>query len=205
MLDLEIYVDGFSIIFRSTALLYIEAHKIQPEGSWENVSDDELVRQIRLGDDGAAEELIRRYYAAVMRYCRWHCSSAEIAEDLTQETFLRLFRSLPEYRGRKKFKAYLYTIANHLCIDESRKVQPVPLEDGENIASECGELHQVEDREEVRQLLDRLSPEQREVIILRYGEQLSFAEIAKIMESNVRTVQSRVRYALQIMRKASYD
>ena len=67
MLDLEIYVDGFSIIFRSTALLYIEAHKIQPEGSWENVSDDELVRQIRLGDDGAAEELIRRYYAAVMR------------------------------------------------------------------------------------------------------------------------------------------
>ena len=84
-------------------------------------------------------------------------------------------------------------------------MQPVPLEDGENIASECGELHQVEDREEVRQLLDRLSPEQREVIILRYGEQLSFAEIAKIMESNVRTVQSRVRYALQIMRKASYD
>ncbi len=43
------------------------------------------------------------------------------------------------------------------------------------------------------------------MIILRYGEQLSFAEIAKIMESNVRTVQSRVRYALQIMRKASYD
>lgn len=160
-----------------------------------------MVRQIQLGDTSAAEELIQRYYSPILRYCKWHCSSLEKAEDLTQETFLKLFRGLPQYSGKRKFKAYLYTIANHLCIDESRKVQFYPLEDEESIVNERNEILQIEDREEVRYLLDRLSPEQREVIILRYGGQLSFAEIAKITGSNVRTVQSRVRYALQVMRR----
>lgn len=165
------------------------------------MSDDELVRQIQCGDEGAAEELVMRYYSSIMRYCRWHCSSQEKAEDLTQETFYRLFRSLSQYKGKNKFKAYLYTIANRLCIDESRKTQTVLLEDEENAASGRNEIHQAEDREAVRHLLNGLPPEQREVIILRYGEQLSFAEIAKVTGSNVRTVQSRVRYALQAMRK----
>lgn len=103
--------------------------------------------------------------------------------------------------GKKKFRAYLYTIANRLCIDESRKVQTVLLEDEETIASRRNGLCQIEDREAVRYLLNRLSPEQREVIILRYGEQPGLAEIAKIAGSNMRTVQSRIRYALQLMRR----
>lgn len=167
----------------------------------ENVSDDELIRRIRLGDESASEELVRRYYSSILRYCRWHCSSLEKAEDLTQETFYRLFRSLSQYQGKKKFKAYLYTIANRLCIDESRKMQAVLLEDEENIVSGRNEICQIEDRETIRHLLNRLPPEQREVVILRYGEQLGLAEIAKITGSNMRTVQSRIRYALQVMRK----
>ena len=100
------------------------------------LSDDELVEQILLGNENAAEELIKRYYTSILRYCRWHCSNLEKAEDLTQETFLKLFKNLSGYKGKKKFKAYLYTIANHLCIDESRKVEFSPLEDEENIAHE---------------------------------------------------------------------
>lgn len=87
------------------------------------LSDDELVEQILLGNENVAEELIKRYYTSILRYCRWHCSNLEKAEDLTQETFLKLFKNLSGYKGKKKFKAYLYTIANHLCIDESRKVE----------------------------------------------------------------------------------
>ena len=83
------------------------------------LSDDELVEQILLGNENAAEELIKRYYTSILRYCRWHCSNLEKAEDLTQETFLKLFKNLSGYKGKKKFKAYLYTIANHLCIDET--------------------------------------------------------------------------------------
>ena len=174
-------------------------------GSASVLNDDELINQIKMGNEQAAEELINRYYKAIFRYCKWHCASMEKAEDLTQETFYRLFKNLSGYNGRQKFKAYLYTIANHLCIDESRKTAFYPLEDEENIVGECNEILQVEDKAEINYLLGMLSPEQREAIILRFGEQLSFDEIAKVMGCNMRTAQSRVRHGLKIMRKVWRD
>ena len=175
------------------------------EGVGSVLSDDELVEQIQDGDENAAEELIKRYYTSILRYCKWHCSNLERAEDLTQETFLKLFKNIYRYKGKKKFKAYLYTIANHLCIDESRKLQAYSLEDDETILNECEEILRVEDREEIKYLLNALSLEQRETVILRFGEQLSFEEIAKVMGCNMRTAQSRVRNALKAMRKEQQD
>ncbi len=165
------------------------------------LSDDKLVEQIKCGDEQAAEELITRYYASILRYCRWHCSSVEKAEDLTQETFYKLFKNISGYKGKRKFKAYLYTIANRLCIDESRKKSLYSIEDEEIIIDECDEILRMEDKAEVNYLLSTLSPEQREAIILRFGEQLEFHEIAKVMGCNMRTAQSRVRNGLKIMRK----
>lgn len=169
------------------------------------MSDDELIEKIKGGDEAAAKELIDRYYAAILRYCGWHCAVPEKAEDLTQETFFRLFRSLPRYKGRKKFKAYLYTIANRLCIDESRKMPFYSLEDAETIASGQNEITQAEHREDIRRLLGVLSEEQREAVILRFGQELEFSEIAKVMGCGMRTAQSRVRNALRIMKKEFED
>lgn len=163
--------------------------------------DDELIAQIRCGDEQAAQELIKRYYASVLRYCKWHCSNMDEAEDLTQETFFRLFKNLPKYDEKQKFKAYLYAIANHLCIDEGRKKQLYPLEDEENIADEYSGIHRIDDKEEVDYFLRLLSSEQKEAVILRFGEQLSYSEIAKVTGCNMRTAQSRVRNALKIMRE----
>lgn len=165
------------------------------------LSDDKLIEQIKAGDEQAAEELITCYYASILRYCRWHCSSVEKAEDLTQETFYKLFKNISGYKGKRKFKAYLYTIANRLCIDESRKIPFSSLEDEEILIDECNEILRVEDRAEIAYLLNVLSSEQREAIILRFGEQLEFHEIAKVMGCNMRTAQSRVRNGLNIMRK----
>lgn len=178
---------------------YIENHK---GGGWRVLSDDKLIDQIKYGNERAAEELITRYYASILRYCRWHCSSVEKAEDLTQEIFYKLFKNISGYQGKRKFKAYLYTIANRVCIDESRKIHFCPLEDEESIVDECNEILRLEDKEEVNYLLSTLSPEQREAIILRFGEQLEFHEIAKVMGCNMRTAQSRVCNGLKIMRKA---
>lgn len=169
------------------------------------MSDDELIDRIRGGDETAAEELINRYYAAILRYCGWHCSCQEKAEDLTQETFLKLFRSLPRYKGRKKFKAYLYTIANRLCIDESRKIRIYSLEDAEGIASGKNEIVQAENREEIRRLLGVLSQEQREAVILRFAQGLKFSEIAKVTGCSMKTAQSRVRNGLRRMKKEFGD
>lgn len=171
------------------------------------MSDDELIERIRAGDEEAAGELIERYYTSILRYCSWHCRDLQKAEDLTQETFFRLFKNLSGYNngkkyiGKDKFKAYLYTIANHLCIDESRKSSFYLLENEAELVDECDEIRRIENREEVRYLLSRLSPEQREAVILRFGQQLTFFEIAKIMGCNLRTAQSRVRNALKIMRE----
>lgn len=171
------------------------------------IQDDELVKQAKAGNEQSAELLIKRYYASILRYCRWHCPNPETAEDLTQETFIRLFRHLDGYKGRGKFKAYLYTIANHLCIDESRKTHFLPLEnygecsDPKNTNTDNNPLHQVEEKEEIAYLLNFLSPEQKEAVILRFSEELSFSEIAKITGCSLRTAQSRVRNGLKIMRK----
>ena len=168
----------------------------------ENVlSDDELVELVRYGEEDAAGELIKRYYTSILRYCKWHCSDTDKAEDLTQETFYRLFKNLSGYKGKNKFKAYLYTIANHLCIDESRKISSYPLEGEENIANECNEILQLEDKTEINRLLNILPEEQKEAVILRYGEELSYKEIAKVMGCNMRTAQSRVRNGIKMMQK----
>lgn len=169
------------------------------------MSDDELIDRIKGGDEAAAKELIDRYYAAILRYCGWHCAAPEKAEDLTQETFLRLFRNLPRYRGRNKFKAYLYKIANRLCIDESRKMAFYSLEDAEDMAGGQNRIAQAEDREEVRRLLGVLSKVQREAVILRFGQELRFSEIANVMGCSMRTAQSRVRDALRLMKKEFGD
>lgn len=169
------------------------------------MSDDELVERIRQGDEDAAEALIRRYYGSIMRYCRFWCGSADKAEDLAQETFLKLLRSLEKYQGRGKFKSFLYTIADHLCVDESRKVRLYPLEEDAGLACEQDELRRLEDRAAVEKLLGALSPEQRRAVVLRYAEQLSFRQIAQITGCNLRTAQSRVRCALKIMREVWND
>ena len=72
-----------------------------------------------------------------------------------------------------------------MCVDESRKIPFYPLEDEENIVGECNEILQVENKAEINYLLSVLSPEQREAIILRFGEHLSFDEIAKVMGCNM--------------------
>ena len=163
------------------------------------MDDDELVERIGQGDADAAEALVRRYYGAILRYCGRRCGGGARAEDLTQETFLRLFTALPGYKRKKQFRAFLYTIAEHLCTDESRKVRSYPLE--EEMADERDPLRQAEDRAEAEALLGTLPAEQRTAVILRYGEQLSFREIGLVTGCSLRTAQSRVRWALKRMRE----
>lgn len=79
------------------------------------LSDDQLVEQIRLGDEEAAEELIKRYYTSILRYCKWHCSNLEKAEDITQETFYKLFKNISEYKGKKSLKP-IYIPLQIICV-----------------------------------------------------------------------------------------
>ncbi len=163
--------------------------------------EEELINRIRQGDEAAAEELIHRWYPRIFRYCRTRCGNRETAEDLTQETFLRLFRYLSSYRSDGNFKAYLFSIANRLCIKEGKNPPLYPLEHEERLTGPHDEIHRMEDRDEIHSLLETLPPEQREAIFLRFGERLTYQEIAEATDCNMRTAQGRVRCALKNMRK----
>ena len=165
------------------------------------MSDEELIKRIRQGDRPAGEALIDRYYSPVFRYCRYWCGDRETAEDLTQETFLRLFRALPGYREKGRFRAWLFLIARRLCISESKKAPVCSLEDGESLPDGRDEIERMDDRDELRGLLRALPPEQREAVFLRFGMQFSYQDIARATGCKLRTAQSRVLYALKTMRK----
>lgn len=79
------------------------------------LSDDKLIDQIKYGNERAAEELITRYYASILRYCRWHCSSVEKAEDLTQEIFYKCLKIYPAIREKENLKP-IYTPLQIECV-----------------------------------------------------------------------------------------
>lgn len=165
------------------------------------MSDEELIEGIRQGDRSAADELIRRYNPLIFRYCLYRCGNKETAEDLTQETFLRLIKYLPRYKNDGRLKTYLFSIANRLCIDENKQNHSSSLENAEQLPSPHDGLRRIEDRDLIHSLLKDLPPGQQEAVILRFGERLTYQEIARETGCTMRTAQWRVKYALEKIRK----
>ena len=160
--------------------------------------EDELIYQWKQGDDDALDALIGLFYPEILRYCLWHAPHRSLAEDAAQETFLKLVRYLDRYVHRGKFKPFLYQIAAHTCLDMRRKRQlaqtsldasPLELADPENA------FERVQADLDFRQTVAALPEEWRELVILRFGQDLTMREIAAIVELPLRTVQSRLRAA----------
>ena len=166
------------------------------------LSDDKLVEQILLGNENAAEELIKRYYTSILRYCRWHCSNLEKAEDLTQETFLKLFKNLSGYKGKKNLRLIYTQLQIIYVLMESRKVEFYPLEDEENIVHEYNDIVRLEDRAEISYFLNFfISQNKGKQLFYALENNLVLERLTKVMGCNMRTAQSRIRNALKIMRK----
>ncbi len=162
--------------------------------------EDELIQRIESGDLRAADELAAIFYPEILRYCLWHTPDRSLAEDAAQETFLKAVRYLNRYTHRGKFKSFLYQIAANTCIDMQRKnrrsalsleeaaVDPVYLEPAfEDLPSELM----------FQQLVRGLPKDQREIVVLRFGQDLTLREIAGVVHLPLRTVQSRLRSALK--------
>lgn len=143
------------------------------------------------------EELICAHYQEIYSYCYRHVGERELAQDLTQLTFLRLWQNKDRYRHTERFLNYLYTIAGNLCRDWFKKKKEVPLEklsDGE-----MGES-QKEDSDTalaVRTALSFLPFEQRNVVLLHYYHGFTAVEIAKITHTPLPTVRYRLHSAVK--------
>src|SRR3954466_7083309 len=181
-------------------------------------TDEELLAAYQQGDVGAFELLLRRHRAPLFTFLLRMLGDRQKAEDLAQETFLRIVKGAAAWTQRARFQTWLYTIARNLCVDQSRRdrfrrTDSLDAEgpDGEPAMVDAVPGHEIDpgrgaESIRLRPLLQKallsLPPEQREVFVLREQAGVPFREIAAMVGVNENTVKSRMRYALEGLRKA---
>lgn len=177
-------------------------------------SDSELIHAFLKGNEQALETLIYRYKDKIYTSIYMMVKDKYLAEDLFQDAFLKMIRTMRDgrYAEQGKFLPWAVRIAHNLCMDHFRRVKnkvPITLPDGTDIsdiftdtvpsASEHMEQRQV--HQSVRQLVEGLPEDQREVIVLRMYGDLSFKEIADLTGVSINTALGRMRYGLINLRK----
>ena len=156
------------------------------------------------GDREAVTQMVDAYKNAVFNLCYRLLGEAGEAEDVAQETFMRMYTRLRTYDSSRPFKTWLLAIATHACIDRLRQRRLTWLSLDEPLpAADAGALHDralgpeealahKEEQQRVQALLARLAPGDRSVLVLRYWYDLSYDEIAEVTGASVSSVKSRL-------------
>ena len=176
----------------------------------QGLSDEELMMACRVGKQEALEELYKRHYRPVFSFILRIVQDRQLAEDLVQETFMRVYGSRERWEPKSKFTSWMYRIARNLCIDEKRRywnrlvqrdtdaptnssgdtmsVIDATMEKGPDARQEYAErVHQ----DIIMRAINSLSPDQREVIILNKYQGLSYIEIAEILNVTPESIKQR--------------
>jgi RNA polymerase sigma-70 factor (ECF subfamily) len=162
-------------------------------------SEEQLLSRVAKADETAFSELYQRYELILFNYLLRMVHEREAAEDLLQEVFVAIWNGAGRFRGHSSVKTWIFHIAHNQAVSWLRALRRVtPLEEAEQSSGE-------EDPEaemlinwtntKLRQALDRLSPEHREVVELAFFQDLSYFEIAEIAGCPIGTVKSRMSYA----------
>ena len=174
-------------------------------------TDEQLVSESILDTEGSFDELVKRYTRPVYNFCYRLTGGIQTAEDCTQETFIKVWKSLKKYDPEKSFRSWVFTIARNTTTDFLRKKKAIPFsnlsvdelrfEDTVQDTADLPEafLAKAEDRAFLEKLLDELSPESKSVILLHHQEGLTFDEIGTIMGKPMNTVKSWYRRAIKKM------
>lgn len=164
---------------------------------------DDLPRRLKAGEPAAFEEFHRRYSGRLLRFVERLCGPRD-AEDIAQDVYVRVLRSLPAYREEQRFEAWLFTIANRLCVDaHRRRRRTVDAVDALPAPPRFEPDRAADRRERFEALLAevrKLPFEQRQVFLLREEAGLSFQEIAKTLQAPLGTVLARMKYAMDRLR-----
>ena len=178
--------------------------------------ENQLVQEAKAGSLTAFEELISSYEKRIYNYCLRMTNSREDAEDLTQEVFVRVYKSLKRFRGKSQLSTWIYRIAHNICIDRYRKTrlvtislsQPKGEDDEGEIELPAGnpspeeEAMRLELKKHLLKSISELPPKYRSVIVLRDIQNYSYDEIAEILRLPLGTVKSHISRARAALRKA---
>lgn len=179
------------------------------------ITDRELVNSFIEGDNSSIEQLIQRHKGKVFTYISMYLRDKAMAEDIFQETFLKVINSLRagKYRDDGRFLSWVMRIAHNLIIDHFRRERQNKVLSNDNYEGDLfNSKHlseaNIEDNlvhnqiiEDVRKLLNELPDDQKEVVMLRHYAGLSFREIADQTNVSINTALGRMRYALINIRK----
>jgi RNA polymerase sigma-70 factor, ECF subfamily len=165
------------------------------------LSDEILMTRFARGDETAFSELISRYRDRLLNFIFRRTNSRESAEDIVQETFLRVMRAAPRYQATAKFSTWLYTIALNLWRNEAAKAQTSARSYDVTAVEQPSNIDQLMDFKRLRELMQDLSEEHCLVLELSFVEGWTNQQIADLMECSIGTVKSRKFYALKALRK----
>ena len=144
---------------------------------------------------------LKEQYEKLLRYCYMKTRDRYLAEDIVQEAYLRFWQS-HSYRDTGKELAYLYTIARNLCMDEFRRVKAEDLDNFQDIKAEkCYEPESAIEQIALESALFGLPEELREIIMLRYTNEMRVADIAKITNMSRFAVHRRIKEGLSLLKK----
>ena len=182
-----------------------------------NLTDAELVLAYQQGHEQALSVLIARHKDAVYTSVFMLVKDKYLAEDLFQDTFLKIIKTIKDgrYCEQGKFLPWAVRVGRNLCMDHFRRNRQnvtITLPDGADIATLVGSMEMAPDglerrqvQDSVRKLVESLPEEQREVIVLRIYGDLSFKEISELTGVSINTALGRMRYALINLRKVIAD
>ena len=171
------------------------------------MEEKDLICRAARGDAEAFRQLVEAYQTPAYRLAARMCGP-DSAEDVTQEAFLAAWRALPDFRGDCRFSTWLYRLVSNAAIDCLRRekkhrdtgdVNDLELPDGGPSLQEQAERSDT--RDAVRRALDRLSPEHRQVLLLRFMQELDYGEIARALNVSEGTVKSRINRAKSKLRE----
>jgi RNA polymerase sigma-70 factor (ECF subfamily) len=180
----------------------------------EQITDKALINQYIQGNEACLEMLINKHKNKVFTTILMIVNDRYIAEDLFQETFIKVIKTFKsgKYNEEGKFLPWVVRIARNLAIDHFRKAKRMPKvtsQDGEDIfrtfeiSERNREQEYIRDQrdETIREIINMLPDEQKQVLVLRHYGDLSFKEIAALTDVSINTALGRMRYALNNMRK----
>jgi RNA polymerase sigma-70 factor (ECF subfamily) len=166
-----------------------------------DLSERELIELVKKGSREAYQEIVSRYMKKAYYIALSYVHNHQDALDISQESFIKAFRKIKSFSTQRPFFPWFYKLMKNLCLDHLRRssrVKEIPLEGIPVLEAER------EDREMKEVLwrgIERLPFEQREVVILRYFQQLSYSEIAEMTEKPIGTVMSSLYYAKKKLKK----
>lgn len=163
-----------------------------------------LVERFQAGDDAAFDDLYRRYFDRLRRYCERRVGDRHEAEELAQEAFVRALRALPAFGGDRKFYPWMTVIASRLCVDYHRRnARSTPHAEIDLGVQEAdhGDVFADVDRRLIVAALERLAPRHREVLELREGRAWSYQRIAEHYGVTLGTVEALLHRARKALRR----